>query len=60
MLTSHLGCDDPLLRAHAAWALGRLGGTAAREALASALSDERDREVAAEIETALFGQPSGM
>ncbi len=58
VLTSHLGSGDPLLHAHAAWALGRLGGAAARDALASALADERDPGVAAEIETALVGQPT--
>jgi epoxyqueuosine reductase len=32
-----LNGDDPLLRGHAAWALGRLGGTEAREEIALAL-----------------------
>jgi epoxyqueuosine reductase len=45
--------DDPVVRGHAAWALGRIGGDAARGALASAGRTERDARVAAEIEEAL-------
>jgi epoxyqueuosine reductase len=44
---------DPLLRAHAAWALGRLGGPAAREALRGAAGAEEDPAVAGEIGRAL-------
>ena len=43
----------PLVRAHAAWALGRLGGADAAAALRSALASEEDSEVRAEIEVAL-------
>lgn len=43
----------PALRAHAAWALGRLGGEAATDALRKALKIEKDRAVRHEIETAL-------
>ena len=43
----------PLVRAHAAWALGRLGGADAAAALRSALASEEDGEVRAEIEAAL-------
>jgi epoxyqueuosine reductase len=43
----------PLVRAHAAWALGRLGGADAAVALRSALASEEDSEVRAEIEAAL-------
>jgi epoxyqueuosine reductase len=43
----------PLVRAHAAWALGRLGGADATAALRSALASEEDSEVRAEIEAAL-------
>ena len=43
----------PLVRAHAAWALGRIGGADAAEALRSALAVETDGEVRAEIEAAL-------
>jgi epoxyqueuosine reductase len=43
----------PLVRGHAAWALGELGGDAAREALASLLTRESDEWVYDEAETAL-------
>ena len=43
---------DPLLRAHAAWALGRLGGEDARRALAMARPGETNTDVRAEIESA--------
>jgi epoxyqueuosine reductase len=43
--------DEPLVRAHAAWALGELGGAAARSALARAM-DRDVLPVAAEIATA--------
>ncbi|HET8853766.1 MAG TPA: tRNA epoxyqueuosine(34) reductase QueG [Ktedonobacteraceae bacterium] len=45
--------DEPLVRGHAAWALGRLGGEQARQALQDALADERDEEVRKEIMCAL-------
>ena len=45
---------EPLIRSHAAWALGQIGGRAARRALARALADcdaaVRD-EAAAALET---------
>jgi len=41
--------DEPLVRGHAAWALGRLGGEQARQALQDALADECDEEVRKEI-----------
>jgi epoxyqueuosine reductase len=44
---------EPLIRSHAAWALGRLGGSGARGALQAALSTERDVEVQEEITLAL-------
>lgn len=56
----YLGHRDPLLRAHAAWALGRLGGRAASAALRSARAGESDAEVAGEIRRALEGEePTG-
>ena len=45
--------DERLVRGHAAWALGRLGGEQARQALQDALADERDEEVRKEIMCAL-------
>ncbi len=44
--------EPPLVRAHAAWALGRLGD---RDGLAGALAIERDAAVREEIEAALGG-----
>jgi epoxyqueuosine reductase len=44
---------EPLVRAHAAWAAGRLGGRAAREALDRRRRTEDDPSVAAEIDAAL-------
>jgi epoxyqueuosine reductase len=40
---------EPLVRGHAAWALGRIGGGRARKALASAQAREEDETVRAEI-----------
>ncbi len=45
--------SDPVVRGHAAWALGRIGGTASRAALDDALKAEEDAQVRAEIEMAL-------
>jgi HEAT repeat protein len=42
---------EPLVRAHAAWALGRLGGRAARDALDRGRGDP-DAGVVAEVEAA--------
>ena len=44
---------EPLVRGHAAWALGRIGGAQAQEALCSALKLEEDQEVQKEIRCAL-------
>ena len=52
-LTAALHDPEPLVRGHAAWALGRLGGRAARAALESALSREADAEVREECALAL-------
>jgi epoxyqueuosine reductase len=45
--------QEPLIRGHAAWALGRLGGKEAHDALCSALETEEDNEVQKEIRYAL-------
>ncbi|MFH1330557.1 MAG: tRNA epoxyqueuosine(34) reductase QueG [Actinomycetota bacterium] len=50
-----LAGPDPLLRAHAAWALGRLDGPEARAALRGAAPGESDPAVAEEIRDALAG-----
>jgi epoxyqueuosine reductase len=50
---------EPLVRGHAAWALGEIGGAAALAALAQAQPRETDPQALAEITTALerFGGP---
>ena len=54
-----VGClredDSPLVRGHAAWALGEVGGDGARAALIGALETERDEFCRAEIRHALDG-----
>ena len=45
------------VRGHAAWALGRIGGEAARAALEVALRTEEDAEIRADIEAALGCAP---
>ena len=52
-LAAALGDPEPLIRAHAAWALGRLGGPAARAALAQAQAHEADELVKFELTSAL-------
>jgi epoxyqueuosine reductase len=52
-LTEVLGEAEPLVRGHAAWALGRIGGEEARRVLEEALGREADEEVRAEIEAVL-------
>jgi len=44
---------EPLVRGHAAWSLGRLGGEQAKQALQDALISEEDEEVRKEIRCAL-------
>lgn len=51
VLMEYLVCDDPMLRAHAAWALGRLGESGDR--LQRALENEEDVDVRAEIAEAI-------
>jgi epoxyqueuosine reductase len=48
-----LGHDLALVRGHAAWALGRIGGGRAKHALARAWERERDEEAKPEIALAL-------
>jgi epoxyqueuosine reductase len=52
-LVGALRDPSPEVRGHAAWALGRLGGLAARRALDGAQADEMDEAVRREIEAAL-------
>jgi epoxyqueuosine reductase len=44
---------EPLVRGHAAWALGRIGGEEARRALEAAWEGENDEGVRAEIEASI-------
>jgi epoxyqueuosine reductase len=52
-LAAALADPEPLVRAHAAWALGRLGGRAARDALDTARTREPDPAAVAEMQAAL-------
>ena len=52
-LTRTLDDEEPLVRGHAAWALGRIGSLPAIEALRRRLSVEGDTEVRSEIEAAI-------
>jgi epoxyqueuosine reductase len=52
-LCDALGHDEALARGHAAWALGRLGGGVARQALGDSLRTETDPWVREEVELAL-------
>jgi epoxyqueuosine reductase len=45
--------EEPLVRGHAAWALGRIGLVAAMDALRRRLGVEDDAEVRSEIEAAM-------
>jgi epoxyqueuosine reductase len=47
--------EEPLVRGHAAWALGRIGGDESLKALSNALQSEQDEEVRKEITCALAG-----
>ena len=47
------GDPEPLVRSHAAWALGQLGGDSSVRALAAARTRESDESVAAEIAMAI-------
>ena len=44
---------EALVRSHAAWALGRIGGVTAQDALAAASRREADREVLEELALAI-------
>ena len=52
-LSAALADSEPLIRGHAAWALGRIGGRAAREALLSSAPVEQEAWVQEEIGLAL-------
>ena len=52
-LIEALSDSEPLVRGHAAWALGRIGGEQAQRALYAAQAKEQDTEVSKEIQYAL-------
>ncbi len=52
-LVDALSDEEPLVRGHAAWALGRIGSSAALEALAGRLEKEQDRWVRQELQLAI-------
>jgi epoxyqueuosine reductase QueG len=52
VLARALADPDPLVRGHAAWALGRVGGAEAREVLSGAAPSEENAWVSAELEDA--------
>jgi len=52
-IKQHLYDEDPLVRAHTAWAVGKLGGFDSAELLRKAYESERDSTVKKEIENAL-------
>jgi epoxyqueuosine reductase len=51
---------EPLVRAHAVWAMGRIGGQRAQAALERCCRRETDDSVAAEVDTALVALASGL
>jgi epoxyqueuosine reductase len=52
-LARMLDDDDEVLRSHAAWALGRIGGREASETLLRRLSEEVEEAVRSELISAL-------
>jgi epoxyqueuosine reductase len=52
-IAAYAGHPDWMLRAHAVWALSRLGGLAARAVLTARHRDESDRRVRVELEAAI-------
>ncbi|TVR54010.1 MAG: hypothetical protein EA421_09675 [Gemmatimonadales bacterium] len=55
VLIAALSNPEPVVRGHAAWALGRVGSAAAREALSARASLEPDDSVTSELAVALLG-----
>ena len=53
-LKNALDDDEPLIRSHAAWALGQIGGETAKQILRTRLTLESERDVIAEIQSALL------
>lgn len=53
-LKDALADDEPLVRSHAAWALGKIGGDTAKQILQTRLTIETEQEVITEIQDALL------
>ena len=53
-LKDALADDEPLVRSHAAWALGKIGGDTAKQILQTRLTIETEQEVITEIQNALL------
>jgi epoxyqueuosine reductase len=53
VLSRALSDPEPLVRAHAAWALGRVGSAEAKSALSTAASAEKDSAVLEELSAAM-------
>jgi epoxyqueuosine reductase len=60
VLSGALEEEEPLVRGHAAWALGRTGLPAARAALSERLATETDEEIRDEIADALSSPASSV
>ena len=53
-LKDALADDEPLVRSHAAWALGKIGGDTAKQILQTRLTIETEQEVITEIQNGLL------
>ena len=53
-LSKILSKSEPLVKMHAAWALGRIGGKQCKDLLECARLSESESDVITEIESALF------
>src|SRR5690606_7688441 len=58
VLSRALSDPEPLVRAHAAWALGRVGSAEARSALSAHATVERDAAVLEELSAAIDARRS--
>jgi epoxyqueuosine reductase len=58
-LIKALSDSEPLVRGHAAWALGQIGGEKAQAALKNALEKENEPQVIEEIQNALKKMENG-
>ncbi len=56
-LKDALADNDPLVRSHAAWALGKIGGDTAKQILQTRLAVETEQEVIVEVQDALLALP---